>query len=84
MRSKIDSMTNYLHTDHGAANNGSRLQAARSNEKYPPQPAGHNFATKYAQGSNLSQRRTSSTQDLNGKNVAAPNQFTSNRGQQAN
>jgi len=44
MRTKIDQM-NYLQTEHSAGG-GSRIQAARSNEKYPPQPAGHNFQPK--------------------------------------
>ena len=43
----------------------SRLQAARSNEKYPPQPASHNFKQHPALG--LSNRRTGSTHDLSGK-----------------
>jgi hypothetical protein len=77
MRNKIDQMT-YLPTENAVT--GNRLQAARSNEKYPPQPAGHQFQSKYVNITDLSNRRTSSTQDLSGKQQVGPtNGFGSNR-----
>ena len=69
MRTKIDQI-NYLQAETTSNIAQARIQAARSNEKYPPQPASHNFQGKYADASAVSKRRTSSTKDLQGP--AAP------------
>jgi hypothetical protein len=45
MRNKIDQM-NFLQSEQ-TISGPSRLQGARSNEKNPPQPAGHNLQNKY-------------------------------------
>ena len=62
MRTKIDTMNNYLPTrgqlDTGAS---SRLHMARSNEKYPPQPASHNFVGKPGTAAGSAQKRNNSS-----------------------
>ena len=78
MCSKVDQM-NYLQTEHSSNIAKARVQAARSNEKYPPQPASHNFQGANINTSALSKRRTSSTKDLQGAAPAHPNGFNSTR-----